>query len=452
MQKNLNSLFTRYSIPDTPLKYFSTKNKNKPYSFREAVLIGLPDDNGLFMPDKFISLPKEFISSLKNLTISEIGFEVSKSFVGDEIPMEELRKICEEAFNFPVPLIELDDQTFIAELFHGPTLAFKDFGARFMARIMSYLNRNEKKILTILVATSGDTGGAVADGFYDIEGIEVFILYPSGGVSDLQEKQLTTYGKNIHAIEVKGTFDDCQRLVKTAFLDDELSSIYRLSSANSINIARLIPQMVYYFNSYAKLPGKNKNIVFVVPSGNFGNLTAGLFANKIGLPVSRFIAATNVNDSVPLYLSGKGFNPRISKATISNAMDVGNPSNFGRMLNLFDDSLVEMQKRITAYAFTDEETEVVMKFIYNFHGYILDPHGAVGIAGWNQYSSDNEDATGIILETAHPAKFIDAVEKILKITLPLPESLEKLRVKTKSAELLSSDFLEFKKYMIGIRL
>jgi threonine synthase len=433
------------------LRYYSTKNRSKYYSFREVVLKGLPEDNGLFMPEKFISLPAEFISSLKGKSISSIGYEISKAFVGEEIPADELKKICNEAFNFPVPLVELDDQTFIAELFRGPTLAFKDFGARFMARIMSYLNKGEKKKLTILVATSGDTGGAVADGFYDVEGIEVFILYPSGGVSDLQEKQLTTYGKNIRAIEVKGTFDDCQRLVKSAFLDDGLSKQYRLSSANSINIARLIPQMVYYFASYAQLPGRPRNVVFVVPSGNFGNLTAGLFANKIGLPVAQFIAATNVNDTVPLYLSGKGFNPRASTATISNAMDVGNPSNFGRMLDLFDNSLPSMQKRVTSFSFTDEETEIVMKFIYDFHSYILDPHGAVGIAGWNAYSSDNEDATGIILETAHPAKFVDTVERVLKISVPLPEALERLKLRTKSADMLSGDFEEFKKFMLANR-
>ena len=399
------------------------------------------------MPEKFIPLPTEFFSTLKNKNISDIAFEISKSFIGDEIPADELKKICKEAFNFPVVLVELDEQTFVAELFHGPTLAFKDFGARFMARVMSYLNKGEKKGLTILVATSGDTGGAVADGFYDIDGIDVIILYPSGGVSELQEKQLTTYGKNIHAIEVKGTFDACQRLVKSAFLDKELSLLYRLSSANSINIARLIPQMVYYFESFARLPGRNNNVVFVVPSGNFGNLTAGLFANKMGLPVAQFIAATNVNDTVPVYLQGKGFHPRDSIATISNAMDVGNPSNFARMLDLFDNSLTAMQKRITAFAFTDEETKIVMKFIYNFHSYITDPHGAVGIAGWNQYLSDNDDATGIILETAHPAKFIETVENVLNISLPLPESLEKLKSKTKSAKLLGTDFTEFKNYM-----
>ena len=404
------------------------------------------------MPEKFISLSPEFVSGLKGKSISSIGFEISKGFIGEEIPADELKKICNEAFNFPVPLIEFDDQTFVAELFRGPTLAFKDFGARFMARVMSFLNKDEKKKLTILVATSGDTGGAVADGFYDVDGIEVFILYPSGGVSDLQEKQLTTYGKNIRAIEVKGTFDDCQRLVKAAFLDEELTKHYRLSSANSINIARLSPQMVYYFASYAQLPGRPRNVVFVVPSGNFGNLTAGLFANKIGLPVAQFIAATNVNDTVPVYLSGKGFQARASTSTISNAMDVGNPSNFGRLLDMFNSDLSAMQKRITAYSFTDEETEIVMKFVYDFHSYITDPHGAVGIAGWNAYSSDNEDATGIILETAHPAKFIDTVERVLKISVQIPDSLEKLRSKSKTADLLSTDFTEFKKFLLAQKL
>ncbi len=429
------------------MKYYSTKNKNKYFSFRDAVLKGLPDDNGLFMPEKFIPPGVKFLTDLKKLEIPEIGFEISKSFVGDEIAEESLRMICDEAFNFPVPLVKLRDKTFVAELFHGPTLAFKDFGARFMARVMSVLNKNENKKLTILVATSGDTGSAVADGFFDVDGIEVFILYPSGGVSELQEKQLTTYGKNIQAIEIKGTFDDCQRLVKTAFLDDELSKIYRLSSANSINIARLIPQMVYYFAAFAQLPESNSDVVFTVPSGNFGNLTAGLFAKEIGLPVSHFIAATNVNDTVPLYLEGKGFSPRSSIATISNAMDVGNPSNFGRMLDLFGNSLEEMKKNISAYVISDSETESEMKKVYETYNYIADPHGAVGIAGWDHYSETNKHSTGIILETAHPAKFIDTVERVLQISLPLPDALEKLRLKTKQAKFLPNDFLEFKSYL-----
>jgi threonine synthase len=432
------------------MRYYSTKNKNKHFSFREAVLKGLPDDNGLFMPEQFIPVGEIFFSSLKKLSIPQIGFETSKPFVGDEISQSELESICKEAFNFPIPVIKLNERTYVAELFHGPTLAFKDFGARFMARVMSNLNRNENKKLTILVATSGDTGSAVADGFYDVEGIEVFILYPSGGVSNLQEKQLTTYGKNIRAIEVKGTFDDCQRLVKTAFLDKDLSVKYRLTSANSINIARLIPQMIYYFASFAQLDANDSGVVFTVPSGNFGNLTAGLFAKKMGLPVSHFIASTNVNDTVPQYLAGKNFNPRASIATISNAMDVGNPSNFGRMLELYENSLEKMQKEISAFVVTDVETETEMKKIFSKFKYVSDPHGAVGIAGWERYAEKNKNSTGVILETAHPAKFIDTVERVLNISLPLPEALEKLRHKTKDAKLLSNDFKELKDYLMAL--
>ncbi len=432
------------------MKYYSTKNKNKFYSFREAVLKGLPDDNGLFMPEMIQKLSPAVLESFNADNIAEIGYEVSKSFVEPEISSTSLNTICREAFNFPVPLIKLNDNTFIAELFHGPTLAFKDFGARFMARVMSHLNSGEKKLLTILVATSGDTGGAVADGFYEVEGIEVFILYPSGGVSELQEKQLTTYGKNIRAIEVKGTFDDCQRMVKSAFLDKDLSEVYRLSSANSINISRLIPQMVYYFASLAQLE-KGSKAVFVVPSGNFGNLTAGLFAKRMGLNASNFVSATNVNDTVPLYLSGKGFNPKASLPTISNAMDVGNPSNFGRMLELFHDSLDEMRNEISAFSISDSETENVMRTIYQKYSYVTDPHGAVGIAGWNSYSDSHKDLKGIILETAHPAKFLESVERILNIKVPLPAALEKLIAKTKNATLISSDSSELKDYLMSFR-
>lgn len=412
------------------------------------MLKGLPDDNGLFMPEEIPELPLSTIEAFNNKSISEIGFEVTRNYMSNDIPVSVLQTICNEAFNFPVPLVSLDSNTSIAELFHGPTLAFKDFGARFMARIMSYLNRDAEKRLTILVATSGDTGGAVADGFFGVDGIEVFILYPSGGVSELQEKQLTTYGNNIHAIEVKGTFDDCQHMVKSAFLDNTLSGHYRLTSANSINIARLIPQMIYYFAALAQFREKEQP-VFIVPSGNFGNLTAGLFAQRMGLRASHFVAATNVNDSVPLYLFGKGFTPRASIATISNAMDVGNPSNFGRMLDLFKDSLQAMQKSITAYSISDSETESVLEELYRKRNYIADPHGAVGVAAWNKYRSSNPDGFGIILETAHPAKFIDTVERVLKIKLSLPEALEKLKLKQKNAVLLPKGFTELKNYLLS---
>jgi threonine synthase len=313
---------------------------------------------------------------------------------------------------------------------------------------MSFLNLGENRPLTILVATSGDTGGAVADGFAGVEGISVYILYPSGGVSDLQEKQLTTHGGNIHALEIEGTFDDCQRLVKSAFLDPELSMKYRLTSANSINIARLIPQTVYYFTSQAMLPADAGQPVFVVPSGNFGNLTAGLFARRMGLPVRSFVAATNVNDTVPQYLSGKGFHPRQSLATISNAMDVGNPSNFGRMLDLFEHSHDAMKNEIAAYVISDAETREMMKQIYNTFQYIADPHGAVALAAWQYHRRVHANNTGIILETAHPAKFIETVESTLKIRLPLPAVLEAVSKKIKQSDILNAEFKTLKSFLL----
>lgn len=427
--------------------FYSTKDKSSRYSLEQAVLMSLPPDNGLFMPESIPALSKEFLADLKNQTPFSIGYEVSKALLGDDIPHDVLKKICSEAFNFPVPVVSLNNNTYVAELFHGPTLAFKDFGARFMARVMAYLNRNNSTPLTILVATSGDTGGAVADGFYGVEGIEVYILYPSGGVSDLQEKQLTTYGKNIHAIEVKGTFDDCQRLVKTAFLDADLAKHYRLSSANSINIARLIPQTVYYFDAFRQV-NSNEPVVFVVPSGNFGNLTAGLIARRMGLPIHHFVAATNINDVVPEYLEKGDYFPRPSSATISNAMDVGNPSNFGRMMDLFSNSWADIKHSISGYGFTDEDTKEVMVDVYKKSSYILDPHGAVGIAGWRDYSSEHPGETGIILETAHPAKFLDVVEQTLGRKIEIPEALEKLRSRQKVAGMIAADYEVLKQYLI----
>jgi threonine synthase len=429
------------------MKFYSTKDRNKKYSLKEAVLKGLPDDNGLFMPENIPLLKSDFFDRLQSMSIPESAFEIVSPFMND-IPEDVLSKICSEAFNFLVPLKELDQNTFVAELYHGPTLAFKDFGARFMARVMSYLNRDETKKLTILVATSGDTGGAVADGFFGVEGIEVVILYPSGGVSDLQEKQLTTYGDNIHALEIHGTFDDCQALVKTAFLDKELSTHYRLSSANSINICRLIPQCIYYFEAYRQLENKKNEIRFSVPSGNFGNLTAGLIAKRMGLPVN-FIASTNINDVVPHYFYTGDFTPRKSMATISNAMDVGNPSNFGRMMDLYNNLQKGLKQDVAAFAFTDEETKDVMRKVHASKKYILDPHGAVAYAAWEKWRS-GKDTTGIIMETAHPSKFLEVVEDTLGIKLPLPPSLEKLREKTKVAMLLSNSFSEFKTYMLNL--
>jgi threonine synthase len=430
------------------MNLYSTKNKATKYSLREAVLQGLPADNGLFMPEVFPKLSQQFYNDLSSKSFAEMSFDVARSLIGDEIPETDLKALVYDAINFEAPLVQLNEQTFILELFHGPTLAFKDFGARFMSRLVAYYIKNESKKTTILVATSGDTGSAVASGFYDVEGIDVVILYPSGKVSPLQEKQLTTLDKNISAIEIKGTFDDCQRLVKQAFLDNDLRNALTLSSANSINIARLIPQSFYYFYAFAQL-NENKPVLFSVPSGNFGNLTAGIFAKKMGLPVERFIAATNQNKIVPDYLSNGIFEPKASVQTISNAMDVGNPSNFMRMMDFYP-AIENMQNDIAGFAFTDDETKMEMRKISQQYNYITDPHGAVGLLGLEKYLSENSTtAKGIVLGTAHPAKFIEVVEEALAIEIPLPHQLAALVSKTKNALLMESDFNEFKSYLLS---
>jgi threonine synthase len=354
----------------------------------------------------------------------------------------------EDAVSFPVPLKQVNDDTFVLELFHGPTLAFKDMGARFMARLMSWLNRNESQKLTVLVATSGDTGSAVASGFHNVEGIEVIILYPSGKVSPLQEKQLTTNGGNISACEIQGSFDDCQRLVKTAFLDKELNAVYRLTSANSINIARLIPQSFYYIDAVRQLSDGSLPPVFVVPSGNFGNLTAGLLASMSGMPASGFIAATNRNDAVPRYLSGDEYTPGKTIATISNAMDVGDPSNFARMLDLFGADRTRMQAALMGCAFNDEHTRSAMRTCYERYGYMLDPHGAVAWLGWEQLKAKFPGGTpGILLETAHPVKFSEVVEETLGLAPEIPAPLRSIMDKEKKATLLSADYSDFLNWM-----
>lgn len=430
------------------MNLYSTKNKATQYSLREAVLQGLPADNGLFMPQVFPKLSHQFFQDISSKSFAELSFDVAKNLIGNEIPEADLKSIVYDAINFEAPLKQLDEQTFILELFHGPTLAFKDFGARFMSRLVAYYIKNETKKTTILVATSGDTGSAVASGFYDVEGIDVVILYPSGKVSPLQEKQLTTLDKNISALEIKGTFDDCQRLVKQAFLDVDLRNALTLSSANSINIARLIPQSFYYFYAYAQL-NENKPVLFSVPSGNFGNLTAGLFAKKMGLPVERFIAATNQNKIVPDYLSNGMFEPKASVPTISNAMDVGNPSNFMRMMDFYPE-VKAMQKDIAGYAFTDDETKAEMRNISHQYHYITDPHGAVGLLGLKKYLNENKTASkGIVLGTAHPAKFIEVVEDTLSTTISLPNQLADLASKTKNALLMEADFEKLKSYLLA---
>ena len=360
------------------MRLYSTKNPTSFVSLKEAVFKGLPEDNGLFMPEFIPQLSNDFIKNLKNHSFQSIAFEVAKTLIGDTIPEKDLKNIVESAIDFPAPVVKLEDDTYILELFHGPSLAFKDFGARFMAQLMSYFNQGDNKELVILVATSGDTGGAVAAGFYKALGIKVVILYPSGKVSMLQEKQLTTLGENITALEVEGTFDDCQALVKKAFLDSELTHKIRLSSANSINIARLIPQSFYYFEAYKQLDTKGKPVIFSIPSGNFGNLTAGLFAKKMGLPIHQFLAATNANDVVPQYLASGSYKPIPSVRTLSNAMDVGNPSNFARMLNLYSSTWNNMIEDIKGYSYNDEQTKAAVKEVFSKYNYIIDPHGAVG--------------------------------------------------------------------------
>ena len=437
------------------MKLYSTRNPNHQVSLKEAVLKGLPEDNGLYMPDRLPRLPDDFIQSLPDYSFSEIAYQVAHQLFHDAIPAADLRRIIDRSITFPAPLVQLDERTYILELFHGPSLAFKDFGARFMAQLMSYFNREAEQDLIILVATSGDTGGAVAAGFFQTPGIEVVILYPTGKVSPLQEKQLTTLGHNIQAIEIDGTFDDCQALVKRAFLAPELRRSMRLSSANSINIARLIPQSFYYFEAYKQLPDDGRPTAFCVPSGNFGNLTAGLFAARMGLPIDHFIAATNINDVVPTYLDSGVFTPRPSVRTISNAMDVGNPSNFARMEDLFQPGFAEkcstwnnMQRKISGFAFDDQETRLAINNIFRQHQYTLDPHGAVGYLALQTFQQQQPQYKGVILETAHPAKFNKEVEAAIHQAVPVPKRLAELVHKEKSAHFLPPAFSQFKQWLL----
>jgi len=431
------------------MRLYSTKNTNSFVSLSEAIMKGLPDDNGLFMPEHLPKLSDDFINNLKDYSFQEIAFEVCKTLFQGTIPENDLKTIIENSITFPAPIKTLDEQTHILELFHGPSLAFKDFGARFMAQIMSYFNQENKKELVILVATSGDTGGAVASGFYKTEGIKVVILYPKGKVSMLQEKQLTTLGHNISALEVEGSFDDCQTLVKQAFLDNELNQQIRLSSANSINIARLIPQSFYYYEAFKQVNDYKNPITFVVPSGNFGNITAGLLAKKMGLPISHFVAATNANDIVPHYLCSGNYNPKPSVATISNAMDVGNPSNFARMQDLYSYTWNNMSKEIFGYSINDEYTREGIKEVFDKYNYVIDPHGAVGYLAFKAYQKNHPNAKGVILETAHPSKFLDVVEEVIGEKVDIPERLAILANKEKEATLMNTEFEPFKKWLLN---
>jgi threonine synthase len=432
------------------MELYSTNHISENVGFEEAIFRGLPPDNGLYMPTEISKLPESFWANIDGLSLQEIAFEISKTLIGGDIPEIELKSLITKAIDFEAPLVEISENVYCLELFHGTSMAFKDFGARFMAAVMSYFLQKSNKTINILVATSGDTGGAVAQGFYEKENISVTILYPKGKVSDIQEKQLTTLGKNIKAIEVEGTFDDCQALVKKAFLDAELKEKFGLASANSINIARLIPQSFYYVAAYAKLKKLGKEVVFSVPSGNFGNLTAGLLAMKMGMPVSKFVASTNVNKVVPEYLESGVFEAiSPSKSTISNAMDVGNPSNFPRMKALFNSNLEEMRNHVSGYYFDDEETRLGMKYLYENYNYLTCPHSAIGFLGLNKYFSENanQNAVGVFLSTAHYAKFMPEMVSTLGFVPEIPERLEVLLEKKKVAVTMKNDFEAFKEYL-----
>lgn len=427
------------------MKLYSTNNHDNQVSFSEAVLRSLPADKGLYMPINIPKLSSEILDSIESYSFQEFSYLVAQHLIGNAIPAEVLKSLVFEAINFKAPVVPIDDNIYSLELFHGPTLAFKDFGARFMSRVMNYF-RDKNKKLYILVATSGDTGGAVASGFFEVEGIQVVILFPKGKVSPLQQKQLTTLGKNITAVEIDGTFDDCQAIVKQAFLDPELTEHYQLSSANSINIARLIPQSFYYFNALKQL-GNPKDSIFVVPSGNFGNITAGILAQQMGMKVNKFIAATNSNDVFPKYLNSGIFTPEPSIPTISNAMDVGNPSNFPRLDHLYGSTWNIVKENVQSYAYSDNETRAAMRHVYSEYEYILDPHGAVGYLAAEQYRAEHNPLGPIIvLETAHPSKFVETVEETLNTKIEIPERLKVLEYRKEEFYQMNNTYYAFKNW------
>ncbi len=428
------------------MQLYSTIDKNHIVTLDKAVMESLAPGGGLYMPCEILPMDANFFSNLSEYTITDIAYHVTQHLVGDYMHANDIRSIVETAINFESPVIKIDENRYSLELWHGPSLAFKDFGARYMAALMSYFLKGSDRRTTILVATSGDTGGAVAAGFLGVENIEVIILYPSGKVSEIQEKQLTTLGQNISAIEVNGTFDDCQALVKQAFLDEEINGVYSLSSANSINIARLIPQSFYFFEAYKQVMPTDRKVVFSIPSGNFGNMTAGLLVKRLGLPVQRFIASTNINKIVPDYLSSGLYQPAPSIQTISNAMDVGNPSNFVRIMELYNHNVDLLRQDVSGYWLDDAATRAAMVEAYQSHGYITDPHGAIGYRSLDTLA---DDELGIFLETAHPAKFLDVVNPTLGFEINVPKALSDLSKKEKKAHYLASPaYSGFHKYLL----
>lgn len=431
------------------MKYFSLNNKEHTSNFEDAVVRGLAPDKGLYFPEEIVKLPTSFFKELDQFDKTEIALKAIQKYVGSEIPDSALMDIIDETLDFEFPVVKVEENIGSLELFHGPTLAFKDVGARFMAGSLGYfIKKGNLGRVTVLVATSGDTGGAVANGFLGVDGIDVVILYPKGKVSDIQEKQLTTLGQNITALEVDGVFDDCQKMVKQAFLDKDITKQRRLTSANSINLARWLPQMFYYFLAYRQLADKNKKLVFSVPSGNFGNICAGMLAREMGLPIDHFVAANNANDTVTNYLDTANYKPKPSVATISNAMDVGDPSNFIRILRLFDDEYSSLKKVLSAYSFDDETTRKAMKEVYTKTGYMMDPHGAVGYLGLKEYLKNKEGYYGTFLETAHPVKFLDTVEAAIGDKVEIPDVIQALMDEQKKS-LQISNYNDLKGYLLS---
>jgi len=415
------------------MQFYSLNNTNHRTSFKEAVIRGIAPDKGLYFPERITPLPASFFEGITSLSHHEIALKAIRQFVEDDLTDTFLEDIITNTLDFEFPLIPIENNVSALELFHGPTMAFKDVGARFMANCLGHFSKGNGANVTVLVATSGDTGGAVANGFLGVEGVEVVILYPSGKVSEIQEKQLTTLGENITALEVDGTFDDCQRMVKRAFLDGEITQQRKLTSANSINVARWLPQLFYYLFAYKQAQTQGKKLVFSVPSGNFGNICAGMVAHKLGMPVSQFVASTNVNDVVPNFMQNGTYDPKPSISTISNAMDVGDPSNFIRIRQLFKNNFDELSQHLSSFSFSDDATRAAMKSVYESTTYVMDPHGAVGYLGLKAYLKSNTKHFGIFLETAHPIKFLPVVQETLGIDLSVPQQIQHLLHKKKMA-------------------
>ncbi|MCB0437647.1 MAG: threonine synthase [Mangrovimonas sp.] len=429
------------------MNYYSL-NKIAPIStFKNSVIKGLAPDKGLYFPESITPLPASFFDTIEHLTNETIAYETIKQFVLPEIPEDDLKQIVSETLSFDFPVVTLTNSISTLELFHGPTMAFKDVGARFMARCLGYFNKENTQEVTVLVATSGDTGGAVAHGFLGVKGVKVVILYPSGKVSDIQEKQLTTLKKNITALEVNGTFDDCQAMVKQAFLDESITNHKQLTSANSINVARWLPQMFYFMFAYKQLKNKHEKLVFSVPSGNFGNICAGMMAQQLGLPVAHFVASNNANKVVTEYLLTKNYEPKPSVQTISNAMDVGNPSNFVRIEAIYNNDFQYLKQHLSSYSFTDTQTINALKELYNEYNYVADPHGAVGYLGAKEYLKERPDSHVVFLETAHPTKFLDVVEATIQENVELPEQILKVMDKKKQSIKIST-YEELKSFLL----